>query len=96
MVMRKSIALVLALAALAAVPRAVTAQEAPKPIQLDRVVAVVGNTPITESDVQEEIVRRQQQDPTYKLPTDSAGWVNFQVNIINGLIDERLLLDDAA
>ena len=95
MTMRKSIALVLALAALAAVPHAAAAQEAPKPVQLDRVVAVVGNVPITESDVQEEIVRRQQQDPTYKLPTDSAGWVNFQVNIINGLIDQHLLLDKA-
>ncbi|MGH7669349.1 MAG: peptidylprolyl isomerase, partial [Gemmatimonadaceae bacterium] len=28
-------------------------------------------------------------------PTDSAGWATFQQNIINGLIDQRLLLQEA-
>jgi peptidyl-prolyl cis-trans isomerase SurA len=96
--MKKFAALLLATAALAAAPRPSRAQAVPagaKPIPLDRVVAVVGSDPIMESEVQGAIVQRQQADPTVKLPTDSAGWADLQRNIINGLIDERLLLQKA-
>ena len=95
--MRKSFALLIALAAAAALPRPLLAQ-APatgQPVPLDRVVAVVGSDPIMESEVQEAIIQRQQQDSSFKLPTDSAGWATFQQNIINGLIDQRLLLQQA-
>ncbi|HEU4989572.1 MAG TPA: peptidylprolyl isomerase, partial [Gemmatimonadaceae bacterium] len=85
-------------AAIAAAPRPAAAQQqqaAAKPVPLDWVVAVVGTEPIMESEVQEAIVQRQQQDPSFKLPTDSAGWVSFRKTVINGLIDEKLLLQQA-
>ena len=96
--MRKSVTVLIALAAAAAMPLGAAAQGAAKAaaaVPLDRVVAVVGSDPIMESQVTEAIIQRQQQDPTFKLPTDSAGWASFQQNIINGLIDQRLLLQQA-
>jgi peptidyl-prolyl cis-trans isomerase SurA len=100
--MRKPFALLIALSAAAAValPAAVVAQGQPAaatagPVPLDRVVAVVGSDPIMESEVAEAIIQRQQADSNFKLPTDSAGWASFQSNIINGLIDQRLLLQQA-
>ncbi|MGH7670428.1 MAG: SurA N-terminal domain-containing protein, partial [Gemmatimonadaceae bacterium] len=102
--MRKSATVLIALAATAAMalpvtgyaqaPAVATAASA-QLIPLDRVVAVVGSDPIMESEVSEAIIQRQQQDPAFKLPTDSAGWATFQQNIINGLIDQRLLLQEA-
>jgi len=92
--MKKSLAFLLAVAA-AAVPRMVVAQAAAKPVPLDRVVAVVGSDPIMESEVTQAIISRQQQDPNFLLPADSADWASFQLNLINGLIDERLLLQKA-
>ncbi len=92
--MKKSLAFLLAVAA-AAAPHLAAAQGLPKPLPLDRVVAVVGSDPIMESEVQEAIVSRQQQDPNFRLPADSADWGSFQLNVINGLIDERLLLAKA-
>ncbi len=98
--MRKSVTVLIALAAAAALslPAAARAQAAAslvKPVPLDRVVAVVGSDPIMESEVTEAIIQRQQQDSSFKLPTDSAGWASFQKNIINNLIDQRLLLQQA-
>lgn len=96
--MRKSVTVLIALAAAAAVPLPAAAQgqaKAAAAVPLDRVVAVVGSDPIMESQVTEAIIQRQQQDPAFKMPTDSAGWATFQQNIINGLIDQRLLLQQA-
>ncbi len=97
--MRKSVTILIALVAAAAMSLPAAAQQAAaasaKPVPLDRVVAVVGTDPIMESEVTEAIIQRQQQDSTYKLPTDSAGWAALQKNIINGLIDQRLLLQQA-
>ena len=62
---------------------------------VDRIVAVVGNDPIMESEVAEAIIQRRQRDSTFAVPTDSAGWAQLQGTIINGLIDERLLLQKA-
>ncbi|HUX34167.1 MAG TPA: peptidylprolyl isomerase [Gemmatimonadaceae bacterium] len=96
--MKKSVALLLALAAVSAAPRPAAAQAtqaARSLVPIDRVVAVVGSDPIMESEVREVIVARAQQDSSFKPPTDSAGWADFQRTIINGLIDERLLLQEA-
>ncbi|HEX8726917.1 MAG TPA: peptidylprolyl isomerase [Gemmatimonadaceae bacterium] len=96
--MRKSVTVLIALAAAAAMPLPAAAQgqaKAAAAVPLDRVVAVVGSDPIMESQVTEAIIQRQQQDPAFKMPTDSAGWATFQQNIINGLIDQRLLLQQA-
>ncbi|HEY5219897.1 MAG TPA: peptidylprolyl isomerase, partial [Gemmatimonadaceae bacterium] len=70
-----------------------TAAEHLQPI--DRMVAVVGTEPIMESEVVQAIVQRQQQDTTFHMPTDTADWASLQRNIINGLIDEKLLLQKA-
>jgi peptidyl-prolyl cis-trans isomerase SurA len=102
--MKKSLALVCALAALAAGPRAVAAQGAQgaqaksRFIPIDRLVAVVGSEPITESQVSEAIIGRLQQDPNFHLPayTDTTGWASLQRNVINNLIDEQLLIQKAA
>lgn len=96
--MKTSVAIFTALVAAAAVPRSGIAQQAAADsaqLPLDRIVAVVGNTPIMESQVTEARLQRQQQDPTFKLPTDSAGWATLQSNLINGLIDAQLLLQKA-
>lgn len=96
--MRKSVTVLIALAAAAAMALPAAAQgqaKAAAAVPLDRVVAVVGSDPIMESQVTEAIIQRQQQDPAFKMPTDSAGWATFQQNIINGLIDQRLLLQQA-
>ncbi|MDE3215914.1 MAG: peptidylprolyl isomerase, partial [Gemmatimonadota bacterium] len=101
--MKKSLALLCAAAAAAllAAPRTAAAQgaqAAPKVIPVDRVVAVVGADPIMESEVSEAIIARLQQDPNFHLPayTDTTGWAALQKNVINNLIDERLLLQKAA
>lgn len=96
--MKKSLALVCA--ALLAAPRPAAAQGAqakPPLIPVDWVAAIVGSDPITESQVSEAIIARLQQDPNFHLPapTDTAAWATLQRNVINNLIDERLLLQKA-
>jgi len=59
-------------------------------IPLDRVVAVVGDVVITQSDLQERLIRKRQEGTT--PPTDSAGFVSFLVTTVGELVDEQLLL----
>jgi peptidyl-prolyl cis-trans isomerase SurA len=62
-------------------------------IPIDRVVAVVGDQIITQSDLQERLIRKRQENA--KIPTDSAGFSAFLVGVVNELVDEELLLQKA-
>ncbi|HET7631859.1 MAG TPA: peptidylprolyl isomerase [Gemmatimonadaceae bacterium] len=95
---KSAVRLVAVLAAFAAVAvaRPAAAQIPARPDTVDRVVAVVGAEPILESEVVTAIQQKRQADSTLVLPTDSAGWAQFQLAIINGIIDEKLLLQKAA
>jgi peptidyl-prolyl cis-trans isomerase SurA len=62
-------------------------------IPLDRVVAVVGEVPITQSDVQERVLAKRQEGA--QLPTDSAGFHTFLLSVVNELVEEELLLQKA-
>ena len=62
-------------------------------IPLDRVVAVVGDVPITQSDVQERVLAKRQEGA--QLPTDSAGFHTFLLGGVTELGEEELLLQKA-
>jgi len=62
-------------------------------IPLDRVVAVVGAVPITQSDLHERIVAKKQEGAA--VPKDSAGYKAFAITSLNELVDEELLLEKA-
>ena len=72
-------------------PEAVTAPSADGTV--DRVVAVVGGTPILLSDVMEQVnALRAANRP---IPTDSAGRLALMREVVERLIDEELLLSRA-
>ncbi len=71
--------------------QALAAQDPDEPI--DRVIAVVGNTAITRSQVEEELFSRQ--TPTTPLPTDPAVLNTMRRQIIDTLIAEELLYQEA-
>ena len=91
-------------ALVAALPLAASAQQLPVPasaqttaaitvIPLDRVVAVGGEVPITQSDLQERVLAKRQEGA--KLPSDSAGFHTFVLGVVNELVEEELLLQKA-
>lgn len=61
---------------------------------VDRVVAVVGNSVILFSQVQEEILAQRMQGT--QLPTDPDSIKQLQERVLNDLIDGELLLQEAA
>jgi peptidyl-prolyl cis-trans isomerase SurA len=63
-------------------------------VALDRIVAVVGDQPITQFDVQERILAMQQQ-PGFKPPANEAEFQKVALDVINQLIDEELLVQKA-
>jgi peptidyl-prolyl cis-trans isomerase SurA len=73
----------------AAQPATATVQAIP----LDRVVAVVGDVVITQSDLQEKVIAKRQEG--VQLPTDSAALHTFLLGTVNELVDEELLLRKA-
>ncbi|HEX6106016.1 MAG TPA: peptidylprolyl isomerase [Gemmatimonadales bacterium] len=98
----------LALAALAAVPAALRAQDtaatavAPDTgrtlprdttVVVDQVVAVVGNRPVLASQVDEELFSRQAQG--VKLPDTPEGLEAVRRQIVSSIIDEELLVQQA-
>jgi peptidyl-prolyl cis-trans isomerase SurA len=101
--MRLSFSAMLAAACLTAAPLAARAQQPPRAAQppnavvqslpLDRVVAVVGEVVITQSDVQSRMIAKRQEG--MKVPTDSAGVYAFALAVANELVDEELLLKKA-
>ena len=65
------------------------AQHAP----LDRIVAIVGDQPITRFDLEQRIIQEQQRGA--QPPTDSAGLRAYELQTLNTMIDEELLLQKA-
>jgi peptidyl-prolyl cis-trans isomerase SurA len=73
-------------------------QAAPTPARdstliVDRVVAVVGNTPILASQVDEEIFSRQSQG--LKLPETPGALATFRREVIQGIVESELLVQQA-
>jgi peptidyl-prolyl cis-trans isomerase SurA len=60
---------------------------------IDRVIAVVGNAAILESQVQEEMFGRQQGG--MQLPTDPAQLEAIRTQVLNDLIDQELIVQVA-
>ena len=87
---RGSLALWATLAAVAAAPLA--AQQTPELV--DRVVAVVGSQPILLSDVQERILIQEAQGGM-QLPPDSAGRMAMRRKVLQSMIDDEVLYQQA-
>ena len=64
-----------------------------KALPLDRIVAIIGDQPITEFDVQERILQKQQQG--LQLPKDSASMAQLERDVVNEIVDEELLVQKA-
>jgi peptidyl-prolyl cis-trans isomerase SurA len=68
--------------------------ETTAPQFIDRVAAVVGNTPILASQVEEQILMAQSQGA--KVPDDSAGRAAARRQILESMVDEELLVQQAS
>jgi peptidyl-prolyl cis-trans isomerase SurA len=68
-------------------------QPAAQHANLDRIVAVVGDQPITRFDLEQRILQDQQRG--LRPPTDSAAYRAFALQELNTMIDEELLLQKA-
>lgn len=62
-------------------------------VPVDRIVGVVGTHPILWSDVLTAIAQRRSQG--LQLPTDSAAQHALAVEVVNGLVDEEVLVQKA-
>ena len=60
---------------------------------IDRIVAVVGDQPILRSDVEEELGKMKAEGQ--QMPTDSAAQQQLVTDIINGLIDDDVMVAEA-
>src|SRR4051794_38011383 len=60
---------------------------------LDRIVAVVGDQPITRYDLEQRLLQDQQRG--VRAPTDSAAHHAYELQTLNTMIDEELLLQKA-
>jgi len=63
-------------------------------IPLDRIVAVVGDQPITQYDVQERMIAMQQA-PGYRGPSSEEEFKKMALEVANQLVDEELLIQKA-
>lgn len=63
-------------------------------VALDRIVAVVGDQPITQYDVQERILALQ-QNPGFKAPANQAEFLKLAQEVVNQIVDEELLVQKA-
>jgi len=63
------------------------------PSSIDRIVAVVGVRPILASQIDEEIVRFEAQGG--QLPPDSAGRAKMRRQILDRMVDEELIVQQA-
>lgn len=63
-------------------------------IALDRIIAVVGDQPITQYDLQERMVLLRQQ-PGFRPPTNEAEYNAMAGEVLNSLIDEEALVQKA-
>jgi peptidyl-prolyl cis-trans isomerase SurA len=62
-------------------------------VQLDRIVAVVGDVVIAQSNLQERLIQKRQDGVVF--PSDSAGFRGFVMSVVNELVDEELILQRA-
>ena len=60
---------------------------------IDRIVAVVGTVPILWSKVEEQLVLERSQGA--KIPDDSAGQEAVRRQLLNQMVDEELLVEQA-
>jgi peptidyl-prolyl cis-trans isomerase SurA len=74
----------------AALSRAAGGQQA-RPV--DRIVAIVGTRPILASQIDERLVEMQAQGG--QMPSDSAGRAALRRQILDGMIDEELIVQQA-
>ena len=79
-------------ALLAAAPLPARAQAAPELV--DRIVAIVGQTPILFSQLQEEILQRQASNQL-QVPTDSAALAALRHQVLESMIDDEVLYQKA-
>jgi len=63
-------------------------------IPLDRIVAVVGDQPITQYDVQERMIAMQ-QSPGFRAPSSEEEFKKMALEVANQLVDEELLIQKA-
>ena len=104
--MRLSFARSAAAVLLASAPAVLVAQQpapgAPGPVRLaasvehvplDRVVAVVGDVVLTQSNLTERMIRKRGEGA--KIPTDSAGLRLFVAGTLNEIVQEELILAKA-
>jgi len=91
--MRNSVLAVLGIA----VATAGAAAQEPQFVPVDRIAAVVGDTPIPLSRVEEELnlTLAELQRTGRPMPTDSAEVAQLRRDIVNRLIDDELLLQQA-
>lgn len=89
----KSFVLLAALAAGAAAQQPATPAR-DTVISLDRVVAIVGDQPITQYDLQERLLALQ-QSPGYRPPANDAEARDLMMNLVNQLVDEEILVQKA-
>lgn len=66
------------------------------PQVVDRIAAVVGDSVILLSEVDEQIFRAAQADPTMELPDDPVAQERLRHQVLEQLIDQQLLLQEAA
>jgi len=88
--------LVAMLAAVVAAPAGAQGPAAPSPdstTSIDRIVAVVGDQPILRSEVEEELGKMKAEGQ--QMPTDSAAQQQLVTDIINGLIDDDVMVAEA-
>jgi peptidyl-prolyl cis-trans isomerase SurA len=63
-------------------------------VPLDRIVAVVGDQPITQYDVQERLIAMQQA-PDFRAPSSEQEFKKMALEVANQLVDEELLIQKA-
>lgn len=63
-------------------------------IPLDRIVAIVGDQPITQYDVQERMLLMRQQ-PNFEPPKTEVEFQQFTRDVVNQLIDEEAMVQKA-
>ena len=64
-------------------------------LALDRIIAIVGDQPITQFDLQERLIQLQQQRG-FKPPTNEAEFNALAAEVLGQLVDEEALVQKAA
>lgn len=88
--MTKTLSLALSFAAVVAAGAQQPASTGSVP--LDRIVAVVGDQPITRFDLEERILQKQQNGEIQQIPTDPAALKELERQTLSDMVDEQLLV----